>query len=591
MDQGSSPEVSTGAGEVITVADGMALKRDGTVVAWGENESGRASVPAGLSNVFEIAADGQFDVALITGRQPPSVYIQPHGRLEEMAAHEDLVFKGQVVTSQAISNTGYQSSGMEPHVTTMKVISVLKGDIAAGNTVSFAHYAHAPFRWGGPGPPFSHAFPKGECDCVFLMNASVQTVGWYHVPAPGETNWSEEEGVPAGMPKYLLTYATPTLDSRPLKESGVRAAHWDELNLLLNDTNITNVSYAIERLDRFSLAGQQRDTWERSDDFKRSDVLDVLLPFITNQTETVANRVIACFASRSDSPSRDRVYVAALVKVGNGAPSALSRLLAIGALSGRASGEVSTSLARLLRDPDANVRVAAVSLLTQFPDEFALSSLRQLANDESPNVRSVVADAIGVGLYTDLLPVLGGLFADTNPVPDRLKGTYPAGAHQLRQTSNGTGDVHASSGEALLKFDVAQVAGILQTNLNDATFHVSFVAKLAEKDAGPWLAELTNIVAKTKAYSGCWEDLRNYLLQQPKARIASGVFDQYISLLESAHQSGGFGSDGQAHLLYEFYRTKGLEERAANTRRQVPGDKWWFDDFDEHHPELKTVGN
>jgi len=36
----------------------LALKSDGTVVAWGDNSSGEATVPSGLSGVVAIAAGG-----------------------------------------------------------------------------------------------------------------------------------------------------------------------------------------------------------------------------------------------------------------------------------------------------------------------------------------------------------------------------------------------------------------------------------------------------------------------------------------------------------------------------------------------------
>src|SRR5439155_7928750 len=42
----------------------LALKQDGTVVAWGYNHSGRATVPVGLSNVVSIAAGASHNLVL-----------------------------------------------------------------------------------------------------------------------------------------------------------------------------------------------------------------------------------------------------------------------------------------------------------------------------------------------------------------------------------------------------------------------------------------------------------------------------------------------------------------------------------------------
>lgn len=42
----------------------MALKLDGTVVAWGYNSNGQATVPAGLGRVTAIAAGGWHTAAL-----------------------------------------------------------------------------------------------------------------------------------------------------------------------------------------------------------------------------------------------------------------------------------------------------------------------------------------------------------------------------------------------------------------------------------------------------------------------------------------------------------------------------------------------
>ena len=42
----------------------LALKADGTVVAWGDNGYGQTTVPSGLSNVVAIAAGGYHSLAL-----------------------------------------------------------------------------------------------------------------------------------------------------------------------------------------------------------------------------------------------------------------------------------------------------------------------------------------------------------------------------------------------------------------------------------------------------------------------------------------------------------------------------------------------
>src|SRR5207248_1085620 len=103
----------------------LALKRDSTVTAWGNNCCGQTSVPAGLSNVVAIAAAQNFSLAITTGDIPASVYVRPHGRLEEMAREADLVFKGRVLSSNPITNASFSPWG-NPHATRIEVISSLK---------------------------------------------------------------------------------------------------------------------------------------------------------------------------------------------------------------------------------------------------------------------------------------------------------------------------------------------------------------------------------------------------------------------------------------------------------------------------------
>ena len=57
----------------------VALKSDGTVVAWGDNSFGQTTVPAGLSGVTAIAAGGNHTMALI-GKAVPVAQPSPQKR-------------------------------------------------------------------------------------------------------------------------------------------------------------------------------------------------------------------------------------------------------------------------------------------------------------------------------------------------------------------------------------------------------------------------------------------------------------------------------------------------------------------------------
>ena len=61
-------EVPRDIGTVTEIAVGdlhnLALLEDGTVVAWGDNSSGQTDIPEGLSNVISIYAGGNYSLAL-----------------------------------------------------------------------------------------------------------------------------------------------------------------------------------------------------------------------------------------------------------------------------------------------------------------------------------------------------------------------------------------------------------------------------------------------------------------------------------------------------------------------------------------------
>jgi hypothetical protein len=86
---------------VVAIAAGhlhdVALKSDSTVVAWGNNFYGQSTVPAGLSNVFAIAAGGRHTLAITgtTHGHAPVINLQP---LDQAA------YPGETVSFHAAAN-------------------------------------------------------------------------------------------------------------------------------------------------------------------------------------------------------------------------------------------------------------------------------------------------------------------------------------------------------------------------------------------------------------------------------------------------------------------------------------------------------
>ena len=68
----------TGLANVVAIAAGifhnLALKNNGTVVAWGDNSRGQTNVPTGLSNVVAVAAGDYHSLALAAPPPPNGVY-------------------------------------------------------------------------------------------------------------------------------------------------------------------------------------------------------------------------------------------------------------------------------------------------------------------------------------------------------------------------------------------------------------------------------------------------------------------------------------------------------------------------------------
>jgi hypothetical protein len=126
-----------------------------------------------------------------------------------------------------------------------------------------------------------------------------------------------------------------------------------------------------------------------------------------------------------------------------------------------------------------------------------------------------------------------------------------------------------------------ELAGILESRIK----HVEAHSKLAADDPEKYL-DLTGDTVLTAEYAICWEDVRRCLLDSPKEKLSGAEMERYMDLLESAVQMSKPIQPDKVQLLYEFYRTKGLAQRAAAIRTKYAADGQSFDEFDRQHPDM-----
>jgi hypothetical protein len=561
------------------------------------------------------------------------------GRLEEMERNADLVFKGKVISSGAVTNEAFPYWG-NPHATRLGVITVFKGS-ADANQLIFLHITHGPGAWGGGKPPPDFVLDLGESYIVFAARADKPDY-LYSPSSNSVAKASEYRQLMRGIPAIRAS------DDRPWGELSVKEAVWRELCGLLQHSDAASQIYAVDQLETLSLAGRPDDRWLRSDDFLRAAVLQAVQPLLTNANEMVAATAINCFQVGESSinlfPDRSgwmpitrgcwevdpqavamvAPYADTLASLANSSASSLGRVAAIAALSGTRFAVVSNSLPRWLSDTDAAVRAQAVLLLPDFPGEFSERCLRERAADPSAVVRAAAADAIGNGRMETLLPVLGALFSATPVQKD--SGPWP---HKGLQGDDyfaevGATDIHSSAGYALLKFDAAQVREILQTNLWDESFGLRFIRKLAPNGAEPYLPILaSSLIAHTAGsekeaakngfhwslsywlrgdYGWAWDTLLSYLQAKPRDSLAQPRMASLLDALQIADDP----SDERTRSFYTFLLDKGMIERAKELRRgfirrtqdsaidkksfNFPDKLRVFDEIDEKHSLKPGLG-
>ena len=89
--------------------------------------------------------------------------------LDKMADEADVVFKGIVISSRAITNKVFPEWG-KPFATEFEVTSLLKGNVPT-KSVTFLHITGQPLAWGGGTIPSHFMFEAGKSYIIFAMKA------------------------------------------------------------------------------------------------------------------------------------------------------------------------------------------------------------------------------------------------------------------------------------------------------------------------------------------------------------------------------------------------------------------------------------
>ena len=549
---------------------------------------------------------------------------KPVNRFELLEHEADYIFKGQVISSKAVTNASFPHWG-NPHATQFKVISVLKGNTTITNPI-FWHNTTGPMAWSGGTPPSNHKFKQGQCYLVFAVN--LDKPAYLYTPPPDAMNRPNE------FRQTRNHGVTLTLDTRSISDPDIKNVHWKELNLLLQDTNPTNQIYAIDLLHELSPACGPHNDWGHTADFKREVVLQSVHPLLTNINDQVAVSALKCFQlggiftrwiqgydcwlpdigdcpiSPTDCLLRVMPYTDSLIAFADSSATGARRAAALAALSGTRMLSVSNSLPKWLADPDEVVRAMSVRLLPEYEGEFSKRSLQDKASDASPIVRAAVADAIGRGKVEELLPILKSLFAEQIIPKERKSPCFQKSLHFHGLFGGADSrDVHTSAGYALLTFDAARAGDVFKAHLDDPEFGSQFLCRLAAQNPSEWLDEtakhlemwLTNEKQRALGWGGdpekyepalagspfqLWNIMYDYFHGAPYATFADNKSDRYLSILERAGTSGS----REPLLLYELYKMKGLNKRAAKYRSEREGKnaaynlKQFFDKIDPKYP-------
>ncbi len=191
--------------------------------------------------------------------------------LEKVEEQADLIFKGEVLGSEAVQDASFEKvPGYEARETRFRIISRIKGEIAEAE-VHFRHYDETSIREGGMFTPQFYHFDVGKS---YIVCAGKGT-------ASARQLWQNHT---AKMDLGVLRCR----DQNAVTAKTLKEIYWSEIMSLRDSATPQEVVYALEQLATMSEGVDGSGV----PDFARVDVLAAVRRLITRDEPEVAQAAI-----------------------------------------------------------------------------------------------------------------------------------------------------------------------------------------------------------------------------------------------------------------------------------------------------------
>ncbi len=487
--------------------------------------------------------------------------VGPPLSLEKLAAAADVIFKGTVVSSGPVQDEWFKPyPDFVARETTFAVVTVIQGAVP-GAMLRFHHYAESPQPHGRMFAPQYYRFEAGRSYVVFAKRSSPTGVF--------RQLWANHTGK-TDQGQWLCS------NNKAVTAKTVPEVLWNELVLMVNSDDASNVTYALRQLDQMS-GGQ--NLYAGTQDFARTNVLAAIHDLMTNSDPKIAQAAIAMVGSHNPYLSDERtifwlatvgsaevpgigkmdpkmkntggeLYWKDLVTLADSKASNATRAMAIQALGLLREPSLQTAIERWLNDSAPAIRAAATLLLADFPGPEICRRLTALAHDIEPEVRTSVARATGFAQQAEMADTLARLLLDKDP------------------------KVRSAAAMSLLSFapKTKAIAGVFRENLKNEEFRPLFLIALARENPADHLDALAQAVeqkSEPKNFWGgqipaftAWKILFSHLQTQSSAMLNSGQLDRYLDALEKV----GNYSSSEPRDIYAFYIQHSMAGRAQKFR-------------------------